>query len=342
MTNQNQAAWITEARSRPLKVDAAPDAKAGPGEVVVKNAAIAINPVDWKIQEWGIFVQKYPNVLGEDIAGEIVEVGSGVSHLKKGDRAIAHCIGLMTNDPKNGAFQLYTVCDALTVSPIPSTLSFERGAVLPLAISTAAVGLFAKDRLALPFPTTGASKPTGKSVLIWGGSSSVGATAIQLAVAAGVEVVTIASKHNLDFVKSVGANHAFDYRSSSVVDDIVAAVKGTDFAGVYDAIGSADAIKLWSQVIQKVGAGTFACTMPEPEGIPEGIKGGGITALTINNKDKDIGQAIWGKFIPEALANGSFQAKPDPQVITGGLSKIQEACDVLKKGISAGKVVVKV
>lgn len=55
----------------------------------MKNHAVAVNPVDWKIQDSGAFVKEWPIVVGEDLAGEIVEVGEGVTHLKKGDRVIA-------------------------------------------------------------------------------------------------------------------------------------------------------------------------------------------------------------------------------------------------------------
>jgi hypothetical protein len=91
----NQAAWIKAAGAKPLSVEPAPTAKAGPGEVVVKNAFLAINPVDWKIQEYGPSFrgtpqnQNYPDILGRDIAGEIVEVGEGVTRLKVGQRVIA-------------------------------------------------------------------------------------------------------------------------------------------------------------------------------------------------------------------------------------------------------------
>jgi NADPH:quinone reductase-like Zn-dependent oxidoreductase len=51
----NKAAWITSAKARPLKVDAAEMPKAGENEVVIKNHAIAINPVDWKIQDSGVY-----------------------------------------------------------------------------------------------------------------------------------------------------------------------------------------------------------------------------------------------------------------------------------------------
>ena len=63
--------------------------KPGPDDVVIKNHAVAINPVDWKIQDYGLFIQSWPNVLGEDVAGEIHEVGSNVTKFKKGDRVIS-------------------------------------------------------------------------------------------------------------------------------------------------------------------------------------------------------------------------------------------------------------
>jgi len=56
---------------------------------VIKNAFVAINPVDWKIQEYSPAFQNYPDILGRDIAGEILEVGEGVTRLKVGQRVIA-------------------------------------------------------------------------------------------------------------------------------------------------------------------------------------------------------------------------------------------------------------
>ena len=65
---------------------------AGPGEIIVKNAAIAINPIDWHQQDAGIFVQQFPAIIGCDVAGEVHEVGSGVERFKKGDRVIGYVI----------------------------------------------------------------------------------------------------------------------------------------------------------------------------------------------------------------------------------------------------------
>jgi hypothetical protein len=86
-TPTNQAAWLIKADT-PLKVDAAPLPSAGPGELVVKNAAIAINPLDCHMQDSGIFVQQWPAIFGCDVAGEVYEVGPDTQRFKKGDRVI--------------------------------------------------------------------------------------------------------------------------------------------------------------------------------------------------------------------------------------------------------------
>lgn len=78
-----------------------------------------------------------------------------------------HALGRATRDPKHDGFQLYTTAHEITTGPIPDELPYEKVVVLPLAISTAAAGLYQNDFLALPYPTVGA-KPLGKKILIWG------------------------------------------------------------------------------------------------------------------------------------------------------------------------------
>jgi NADPH:quinone reductase-like Zn-dependent oxidoreductase len=85
----NQAAWLDGKDMRPLAVRAADMPKPGPLEVVVKNRAVAINPLDWKQQDSGEYVGTFPNVIGTDIAGEIYDVGSEVKNFKIGDRVLA-------------------------------------------------------------------------------------------------------------------------------------------------------------------------------------------------------------------------------------------------------------
>ncbi len=230
----NTAAWLV-AKQTKIEVKPAPYTHPHEGEIVVKNHAVAINPLDWIIQVAGNIVFswiKYPSILGSDLAGEVVEVGKGVTRFSVGDRVLGHAVGTdrKRNSPAEGSFQEYTVLLAHMAAPIPNTLSYEKATVLPLALSTAACGLFQKDHLALQYPSA-TPKPTGKTLLIWGGSTSVGSNAIQLAVAAGYEVITTASPRNFDYVKKLGASQVFDYNSKTVVKDVINAFEGKTIAG---------------------------------------------------------------------------------------------------------------
>ncbi|KAK9328256.1 chaperonin 10-like protein [Lipomyces starkeyi] len=83
----NKAAWLT-AKAKPLEIKSAPYTSPGKDEIVIKNGAVAINPVDWAMQLMGESLFRwitYPLVLGSDVAGEVVEVGSAVSRFKIGE-----------------------------------------------------------------------------------------------------------------------------------------------------------------------------------------------------------------------------------------------------------------
>jgi NADPH:quinone reductase-like Zn-dependent oxidoreductase len=330
----NSAAWLTAAKKVPLEVGPAPYTPPGENEVVIKNRAVAINPVDWKLQYLAIFPLNYPTILGADIAGEIAEVGSGVSGLSIGDRVLAHATNMALNRDSDSSFQLYTVVAEYRVAPIPSSLSYEAAAVLPLGVSTAVVGLFDKEHLNLQRPSI-PSKPTGQTVLVWGGASSVGSNAIQLAVHAGYEVVTTASAKNFDYVKKLGASEVFDYHSPTVVDDLVAALKDKKLAGAYDSIGVFQTI---ADVLTRLGGNHFiSSTLSVPEEKPSGISGKWIWGVIT---DAELAHSIYRDFLPQALAEGKYIAAPEPLVVGKGLESIQKGIDVLKEGASANKVVV--
>jgi len=334
----NEAAWIKVEKAQ-LQVDSAPYPKPKADEIVVKNAYVAINPVDWKIQTYAPPNQKYPEILGRDLAGEVIEVGKDVSRLKVGQRVIAHALGRATTNPSHGAFQLYPLAHEITTAPIPDSLPYEQAVVLPLAISTAAAGLYQKGFLELPYPMTDA-KSSGKTILIWGGSSSVGSATIQLAVASGLEVISTASKKNFDFVKSLGAKHVYDHSNSNTVKDIVAALKETDFVGAYDAISLPESINPTIEIVHQLGGGKVSTVLPYTGDLPSNVTTHQVGAVSIATDQPEVGKAVWGNYIPAALADGFFQAKPDPIIIKGGLSSVQEALDTLRKGVSAAKVVV--
>jgi len=109
----NAAAWLV-AKQTKLEVKPAPYTAPGEGEIVIRNRAVAINPVDWAIPIIGNLMfawLKRPLILGEDLAGEVAEVGPGVTRFKVGDRVVGHALGLNENRNRasEGAFQLYTV-----------------------------------------------------------------------------------------------------------------------------------------------------------------------------------------------------------------------------------------
>ena len=68
-----------------------PTYEPGPGELLIKVESVGLAPCDWAIQALGIIVEKYPVIVGEDIAGTVEEVGNGVTKFKKGDRVYVYC-----------------------------------------------------------------------------------------------------------------------------------------------------------------------------------------------------------------------------------------------------------
>ena len=365
----NSAAWTPAVnfKTGPLEVKSAPYTSPSAHEIVIRNGAVAINPVDYLARESGLIFTwiKHPFVFGSDVAGEVVEVGKAVTRFHIGDRVVGHAAG---NDEKRnksaeGAFQTYTVLLEHMTSQIPSTLSYESAAVIPLGISTAACGLFQKDQLALQLPTV-PPKPTGKTVIIWGGSTSVGCNAIQLAVAAGYEVITTASPRNFTLVKKLGASQAFDYNSKTVIGDIVQAMIGKRCAGALS-IGHRSAEACLDVLDKCKGDKKFLsmCSYPTPQPPPQNLVLlqtatyyiSSIVSMSIKSRIRrigtkfiwgsslihnEVGKAIYVDFLPTALAKGTYIAAPEPEVVGKGLECIQTACERLKKGVSAKKLVV--
>jgi hypothetical protein len=210
--------------------------------------------------------------------------------------------------------------------------------------------------------------PTGKTVLVWGGSTSVGTQAIQLAVAAGYEVITTCSPRNNDYVKRLGAVEAFDYNGPTVIGDVVGAFADRDFAGAI-AFGTTSA-RSCLRIAARCQGNKFVALATPPasfDGLAPETRGqfstlGTIRKLVAGNmgmqfyarprgvkmkyifgtslKYNDISTAIYRDFLPAALAEGRYAAEPAPMVIGDGLEHLQRALDVQRKGVSAAKVVV--
>jgi NADPH:quinone reductase-like Zn-dependent oxidoreductase len=368
---QNQAAWAMKPFDA-LTLAGAPLTPPGPGEVQVRNRAVAINPVDrykWQTGKMMFGWIRYPAIFGYDLAGEVAAVGPGVTRFVLGDRVLANATGMdkARNRAAEGAFQLYTVVQQQMACKIPDDLSYEAAAVLPLGLSTAACGLFGADQLGLTLPV---AQPVdqGKTVLIWGGSSSVGCNAIQLAVAAGYRVVTTAAPANAAMVRRLGAAEVFDHHDAAVVNSVVQALDGVEMAGAL-ALGKGSAAACIEVLARckgrrHVALATFPLDfdrLPERPGlgavltrvVPMVLSGGGGLWLRSRRRGvsisivmgtalaaTDLSRAIYDAFLPAALREGRFVAAPEPLIMGRGLAFVQAGLDRHRQGVSAAKVVV--
>ena len=86
MAPLTQKALILDAKLGNFNVDSVPVPKPDSGEILIKVKTAALNPVDWKVQKHGYMVEKFPAILGTDIAGDVEEIGEGVTEFQKGDR----------------------------------------------------------------------------------------------------------------------------------------------------------------------------------------------------------------------------------------------------------------
>jgi NADPH:quinone reductase-like Zn-dependent oxidoreductase len=363
----NSAAYQPGKKAINLNVSSAAYTSPPENCIVIQNHAVAINPIDWLIQQKGDLMYthlKYPFVLGLDVAGEVVEVGKNVKRFQVGDRVLGFCRGVdeKVNSSAEGAFQNYTVLQADLTSHIPPSVTYESASVVPLGLATAAAGLFQNDQLGLQYPTV-PPKATGKTLLVWGGSTSVGCNTIQLAVAAGYEVFTTSSPRNFDYVQKLGANRVFDYNSKTVVQDIISAFKGKKAAGAM-AIGKG-AAEACMNILNATGGHKFVSLISFPllqeepkhltflrtvyhfiswiisykvKGLFNGVKSNFVNGSTIAHNP--VGKAVYVDFLPKALETGAFVPAPEPLVVGTGLESVQSAFNLQKKGVSAKKIVV--
>ncbi|CAG8296718.1 unnamed protein product [Penicillium nalgiovense] len=346
-TPKNSAAWLIKAGSS-LQVGDAPLPTAGPGELVIKNAAVAINPLDCHMQDSGVFVQEWPAVFGCDVAGEVYEVGKDVERFKRGNRVIGHAINLTSGRPQDGAFALYTVIPANKAAILPDEISFTDGVIVPFALEAAVCVLSLKGpgvampgvatpALGLPYPSLQDVPSPGKTLVIYGGSSSVGSMTTQLATAAGIHVIAIAGAHNFEFSKRCGACQVFDRNDTSLADKVSDAVRknGGEFVGIFDAIATPGTYAHDIIILDQLGGGHLACVHPPPNiDLPANINAGMIFA--VNN----VATPVWEEYVTPALQSEKLQCLPPPFVVGKGLEHIQTALEQSKAGVSAMKLVV--
>ncbi|MEU9130401.1 NADP-dependent oxidoreductase [Kitasatospora sp. NPDC048540] len=177
-----------------------PDPQPGPEDVLVEIHAASVNPLDFKIRDGAfkrILPYRLPLVLGNDLAGVVVRVGSSVTRFAVGDEVYAR-----PDKDRIGTFAELIAVHQDDLAPKPAVLTMAQAASLPLVALTSWQALVEKAQV----------RP-GQKVLIHAGSGGVGTIALQLARHLGAHVATTASAANADLVKELGADVVIDYRA---------------------------------------------------------------------------------------------------------------------------------
>ncbi|KAH7082006.1 hypothetical protein BKA63DRAFT_224198 [Paraphoma chrysanthemicola] len=311
-------------------------------EVLVKISYVGQNPTD--VQSFDSNAFGDGAILGCDFVGTVTETDKGVTRAAKGD-VIA---GLIWGGEIKGlgAYSQYTLADQRISFKVPKSISYAEAATVPLASATAWLALFSEGSLHI-------NRQAGKdtAVLIWGGSSSVGAYAIQIAALHGFKVITTCSPRHFERVKALGADYAFDYRADDVVDCIRRAAPNLEY--VFDTIGAGQSSATASQALCEQG-GTLCTVRPgkaNTESVTARTKVTDVLVWTAFLKDHRYGDFFWPankddhelaselfEKLPGWLDDGTI--KPSVPRVLKGLETVPEGFQEYRDGnISGYKIV---
>jgi NADPH:quinone reductase-like Zn-dependent oxidoreductase len=218
-----------------LVLEEAPDPTPGPGEVLIRLRASALNHLDVWIRRGLPSVPK-PRILGADGAGVVEEIGEGVAGLAPGQRVVINP-GVETPDGTihvigehgDGTNAELIAVPATNVYPVPGTLSFEEAAAFPLVFETAYRML-----------VTRAGLREGEWVLLWGIGGGVSTAGLAIARALGARtIVTSSSDEKLARARELGADAAVNHATGDVKEAVRAATGGRGADVVVDHVGEA-------------------------------------------------------------------------------------------------------
>lgn len=264
--------------------------------VLVAVHAASINPIDDILRSGEMkemMPLSFPHVMGYDIAGEVVEVGSDVSRCKVGDAVFAR-----PNQEDAGAIAEFARVKASELALEPRNLSHAEAASVPLAGLTAWQALITRGKL-----------KAGQNVLIHAGSGGVGTFAIQIAKHVGAHVATTCSAGNADLVRRLGADVVIDYKTEAFDEQL----SGYDL--VFDMLGG-DTLKRSFKVLKKGGTlisikGQDTDQLAPDFGVhfewffmePDGAMLGELAALI----EQGAVQPVIGKTFPMAQAAAAYE-----------------------------------
>ncbi|PCH40956.1 GroES-like protein [Wolfiporia cocos MD-104 SS10] len=316
-------------------------------EILVKTVAAAQNPTDWQ------YVYRVTNVgtiVGCDWSGHVVQVGQSVTTHAVGDHVAGFTHGSYYTD--RGAYAEYVKASAdLAWKVPPGTFSHEEAATMGCAFWTAVQGLFHPTRLGLVEPPNKVSKE--EWLFVYGGSSSVGMFALQLAHVAGYKVVTVASPRNHELCKSLGADVVFDYKDP----DVIAKIKDATHDSLHYAFDTICNLQTQSLTVNcfAPGPGKMVTIQPVEESaqvLREDVKarftliytslGRSFDFLGLHYPASPQDRAHMASFlrkVPELVS--SVALKPNPVMVwEGGLNGVNDGLKFMKEGKNSGEKIV--
>jgi NADPH:quinone reductase-like Zn-dependent oxidoreductase len=316
-------AWVHDTTGNPdiLQLRDMPKPRPGRGEVLIRNQAIGLNPVDWKFIQWGHDAWSWPHIPGVDGAGEVEETGEDVSHIGVGARVAYH------NDLlRPGSFAEYTVIPARAAIPLPDSLPFAAAAAIPCPGLTAQQAI---DKVPLQ---------PGAHVLVTGASGAVGGALLQLARGRGWIVHAIASASQTDRLLSLGAATVTDYRNDGWKQEWKRRTKHQMLHAVFDMVSGAHAASLAPLLTAN---GHLVCIQDRQETAPLpaftttiSLHEVGLNAMHAHACDNQWGQLVAaGSVIARQIGEGRF----DPQLIEAvKFDDLPAALSRLKEGPNPG------
>jgi NADPH2:quinone reductase len=309
-----------------------PDPQCGADQVLLEVGAVSVNPIDTYIRGganyWPL---PQPFVIGCDLAGTIIQVGTKVRHLEPGQRVWGSNQGLLG---RQGTFSSLAAVDAQWLNPTPDNVTDEQAAACALVGLTAHLGLIREAGL-----------QSGQSIFVRGGTGGVGSMVVQMAKAIGAKVVTTAgSPEKADQCRKLGADVVIEYQHQNTQEAVLSAFP----AGVdvfWETLREPD-FDLAVNCLAECGTMILMAGRTARPAFPVGpfyVKGCRLKGFAMFKAPATEQQSA-ASDINHWLVNGKLTAKIDrvlPLSQSAEAHRLQEANTLQGSGSLAGKIVLK-